>query len=345
MLCEPDDSSLNSSLYSNMKPTLILSAFLIACGTTPAFSEDPVSILPFAPVEKDVPVDDDVADEELAEEGAEGEVPEVIECFSEDPVSIMPFAPVEKDFPVDDEVTDEEVADEETTDEEGDEEEVPEVIEDPAPDNWFPGGWDTYRVKRGNDPNVIFYTLGGIDDDPVLNPYDEAIEIDPVIYQSGIPAAPKQSRKEKKAALAVDIADGCAVTFEELDTNDNGSLDADEFSVRRPGASKSNAKAFRRADKNRNGLLSLAEFKNKGSVPLVMPASLDVFEAYDARLSFNTLDFDGNGFLTFGEFTAVLRPSGPGVLEAIFAEADRNGDGKISFAEYTHRQVRPAGVE
>jgi Ca2+-binding EF-hand superfamily protein len=57
------------------------------------------------------------------------------------------------------------------------------------------------------------------------------------------------------------------------------------------------------------------------------------------------LDFDGNGFLTFGEFTAVLRPSGPGVLEAIFAEADRNGDGKISFAEYTHRQVRPAGVE
>jgi len=339
MLCEPDDSSLNSSLYSNMKPTLILSAFLIACGTTPAFSEDPVSIMPFAPVEKDVPVDDEVADEELAEEGAEGEVPEVIECFSEAPVSIMPFVPVEKDFPVDDEVTDEEVA------EEGDEEEVPEIIEDPAPDNWFPGGWDPDWLKRGDDPNVIFYTTGGADEESEPDPEDPDFEIDPVIYQSGIPAAPKQSRKEKKAALAVDIADGCAVTFEELDINDNGSLDADEFSVRRPGASKSNAKAFRRADKNRNGLLSLAEFKNKGSVPLVMPASLDVFEAYDARLSFNTLDFDGNGFLTFGEFTAVLRPSGPGVLEAIFAEADRNGDGKISFAEYTHRQVRPAGVE
>jgi hypothetical protein len=33
------------------------------------------------------------------------------------------------------------------------------------------------------------------------------------------------------------------------------------------------------------------------------------------------------------------------VLEAIFAEADRNGDGKISFAEYTHRRIRPAGVD
>lgn len=288
-----------------MKPTLFLTAFLLACGTSPAFSQDSVFILPFVPVEKDVP-----ADEETTEE----------------------------------EVTDEESTDEEGA-EEGDEGDVPEIIEDPAPGDWFPGGWDPDWVKRGDDPNVIFYTLGDVDDDPVLYPYDEVIEIDPVIYQSGVPAAPKQSRKEKKAALAADIADGCAVTFEDLDTDDSGSLDTTEFSVRRPGAAKANAKAFRRADKNRNGLLSLAEFTNKGSVPLVMPASLDVLEANDARLSFNALDFDGNGFLTFGEFTAVLRPSGPGVLEAIFAEADRNGDGKISFAEYTHRQVRPAGVE
>jgi Ca2+-binding EF-hand superfamily protein len=283
-----------------MKPTLFLSAFLIACGTSPAFSQESVSILPFAPVEKDVPADEEVIDEEM---------------------------------------TDEEVV------EEGDEGDVPEVIEDPAPDDWFPGGWNPDWVKRGDDPNVIFYTMDGVDDGPVLYPYDEVIEIDPVIYQSGIPAGPKQSRKEKKAALAADIAGGCAVTFADLDTDNSGSLDAGEFSVRRPGAAKSNAKAFRRADKNRNGLLSVAEFTNKGSAPLVMPASLDVLEANDARLSFNALDFDGNGFLTFGEFTAVLRPSGPGVLEAIFAEADRNGDGKISFAEYTHRQVRPAGVE
>ncbi len=278
-----------------MKPTLFLSAFLIACGTSPAFSQESVSILSFAPVEKDVPADEEVIDEEVVEEGDEGEVPD--------------------------------------------------IIEDPAPDDWFPGGWDPGWVKRGDGSEVIYYTTGGGEEDPEPDPEDPGFEIDPVIYQSGIPAAPKQSRKEKKAALAADIADGCAVTFEELDTDASGSLNADEFSVHRPGAAKSNAKAFRRADKNRNGLLSVAEFKNKGSVPLVMPASLDVFEAYDARLSFNALDFDGNGFLTFGEFTAVLRPSGPGVLEAIFAEADRNGDGKISFAEYTHRQVRPAGVE
>jgi Ca2+-binding EF-hand superfamily protein len=280
-----------------MKPTLFLSAFLIACGTSPSFSQESVFILPFVPVEKEIPADDEAGEDEATDE------------------------------------------------EEGDQDDVPELIEDPGPDDWFPGGWNPDWVKRGDDSNVIFYTMGGVDDDPVLYPYDEVIEIDPVIYQTGVPAAPKQSRKAKKAALAADIANGCAVTFGKLDADDSGSLDAYEFSVRRPGAAKANAKAFRRADKNRNGLLSLAEFKNKGSVPLVMPASLDVFEAYDARLSFNALDFDGNGFLTFGEFTAVLRPSGPGVLEAIFAEADRNGDGKISFAEYTHRQVRPAGVE
>jgi Ca2+-binding EF-hand superfamily protein len=257
---------------------------------------------------------------------------------AQDPVSVLPAAPSAEEG-------------KETLPEEGDagdseeEEEVPGIIEDPAPGDWFPGGWDPGWVKRGDGPDVIFHTLGGVDDDPVLYPYDPAIEIDPVIYQTGLPAAPKRSRKEKKEALAADLADGCAVTFGFLDANDDGSLEPAEFSIRRPGGAKSNATAFRRADKNRNGLLSLAEFCGKGSSPLVMPASLNVLEANQARLSFNALDFDGNGFLTFGEFTAVLRPSGPGVLEAIFAEADRNGDGKISFAEYTHRQVRPAGVE
>lgn len=288
-----------------MKPTLFLSAFLIACGTSPALSQESVFILPFAPVEKDVPADGEVTDEAA---------------------------------------TDEESTDEEGV-EEGDEGDVPDVIEDPAPDDWFPGGWDPDWVKRGDDPNVIFYTMDGGDDDPVLYPYDEVIEIDPVIYQSGIPAAPKQSRKDKQQALQADIVDGCVVTYGAWDRDGNGALDLTEFAARWSGPAKSSKRAFKRIDKNRDGRITASEFTLKGSMPLVMPASLDVFEAYDARLSFNALDFDGNGFLTFGEFTAVLRPSGPGVLEAIFAEADRNGDGKISFAEYTHRQVRPAGVE
>lgn len=283
-----------------MKPTLFLSAFLIACGPPPAFSQDPVFILPFVPVEKDVPPDEVVTDEET---------------------------------------TDEEVV------EEGDEGDVPEIIEDPAPDDWFSGGWDPDWVKRGDQPDVIHYTTGGVDDDPVLDPYDEAIEIDPVIFQTGIPAAPKQSRKEKQQALQADIVDGCVVTYGAWDRDGNGALDLTEFAARWSGPAKSSKRAFKRIDKNRDGRITASEFTLKGSVPLVMPASLDVLEANDARLSFNALDFDGNGFLTFGEFTAVLRPSGPGVLEAIFAEADRNGDGKISFAEYTHRQVRPAGVE
>jgi Ca2+-binding EF-hand superfamily protein len=284
-----------------MKPTLLLSTFLIAFGTCPAISQDSVSILPLVPVDKEVPSDDEM--------------------------------------PADDEETGDQ--DEAEDDDAG---EVPDVIEDPAPDDWFPGGWDPNWLKR-DGPGVIYHTAGGIDDDPVLYPEDPAFELDPVIFQTGVPAPPKQSRKEKMAALAADIEDGCAVAFEALDADDNGSLDPAEFAARRPGAAATKAKAFRRADKNRDGGLSVAEFSRKGSVPLVMPASLGVLEAHEVRLSFNTLDFDGNGFLTFGEFTAVLRPSGPGVLEAIFAEADRNGDGKVSFAEYTHRPVFPAGVE
>jgi Ca2+-binding EF-hand superfamily protein len=260
---------------------------------------------------------------------------------------ILPFVPVEseeKEAPVDEEISEEEVPAEETGEETAEEEVVPEIIEDPAPVDWFPGGWNPDWVRRDGGPD-IYYTMGGVEEDPELHPYDPLPDVDPVIYQTGIPAGPKLSRKEKKAALAADIAEGCEVTFDGLDGDADGSLTPEEFSLRRPGSAKGKLKAFRRADRDRSGLLSVAEFCAKGDVPLVMPAPLNVLEAADARATFNTLDFDGNGFLTFGEFTAVLRPSGPGVLEAIFAEADRNGDGKISFAEYTHRQVRPAGVE
>ena len=278
-----------------MKPTLLLSVFLIAAG---ARADESPLVLPFVP-----------------EESAEKEVS-----------------------------TEEESSDEEIVDESTDEEVVPEIIEDPAPDSWFPGGWDPDWVRRDGGPE-IYYTMGGVEEDPELHPYDPLPDVDPVIYQTGVPAGPKLSRKEKKAALAADIAEGCEVTFAGLDGDDNGGLSPEEFALRRPGTAKGKARAFRRADRDRSGLLSVAEFCAKRGVPLVMPAPLNVLEAADARATFNTLDFDGNGFLTFGEFTAVLRPSGPGVLEAIFAEADRNGDGKISFAEYTHRQIRPAGVE
>jgi Ca2+-binding EF-hand superfamily protein len=283
-----------------MKPTVLLSALLIATGVQ---AEESPFILPFVPVESE-----------------------------------------EKEAPVDEEISEEEVPAEDVGEETTEEEVVPEIIEDPAPVDWFPGGWNPDWVRRDGGPD-IYYTMGGVEEDPELHPYDPLPDVDPVIYQTGIPAGPKLSRKEKKAALAADIAEGCEVTFDGLDGDADGSLTPEEFSLRRPGSAKGKLKAFRRADRDRSGLLSVAEFCAKGDVPLVVPAPLNVLEAADARATFNTLDFDGNGFLTFGEFTAVLRPSGPGVLEAIFAEADRNGDGKISFAEYTHRQVRPAGVE
>jgi len=166
-----------------------------------------------------------------------------------------------------------------------------------------------------------------------------------VIYQTGVPAVSKVSPKEKRANRSADIEDGCIVTYSAWDEDGNGALDLEEFSAHWPGPAKSNARAFKRVDKDGNRLITADEFALKNSSPPVMPKSMGILEAAGYRSAFNALDFDGNGFLTFGEFTAVLRPSGPGILEAIFAEADRNGDGKISFAEYTHRPVNVAGVE
>lgn len=202
--------------------------------------------------------------------------------------------------------------------------------DDEGPDDWFPGD--------PGDGDVI-YTMGG-GDGP-----DGDGDIDPVIYQSGVPAPPKVSAKEKRAHLQADLVDGCIVTYSAWDEDGNGALDPEEFSAHWPGPTKSNARAFKRIDKNHNGLITADEFSLKKSSPPVLPKSMGILEAAEYRSTFNSLDFDGNGFLTFGEFTAVLRPTGPGILEAIFAEADRNGDGKISFAEYTHRPVNVAGVE
>ena len=202
--------------------------------------------------------------------------------------------------------------------------------DDEGPDDWFPGD--------PGDPDVI-YTMGGDEGDGCNG------DIDPVIYQSGVPVPPKVAPKEKRANLQAGLVDGCIVTYSAWDEDGNGALDLEEFSAHWPGPAKANARAFKRIDKDRSGLITADEFSLKKSSQPVLPKSMGILEAAEYRSTFNSLDFDGNGFLTFGEFAAVLRPSGPGILEAIFAEADRNGDGKISFAEYTHRPVNVAGVE
>jgi Ca2+-binding EF-hand superfamily protein len=240
-----------------------------------------------------------------------------------EPASTKPLIlPYDDEMAVDEEVTEDEPSEDEEvdeTDEEGGD-----------PEDWFPG--------KPEMPDVI-YTLGG-DDGPAG---DEGI--DPVIYQTGVPVGPKLSPKEKRANLQADLVEGCIVTYSAWDGDGNGALDPAEFSAHWPGPARSHARAFKSIDKNRDGLITAGEFSLKKQAPTVLPKAMGILEAAEYRATFNALDFDGNGFLTFGEFTAVLRPTGPGILEAIFAEADRNGDGKISFAEYTHRPVNVAGVE
>ena len=56
------------------------------------------------------------------------------------------------------------------------------------------------------------------------------------------------------------------------------------------------------------------------------------------RRTFNELDRDGNGYISKEEFKGVMRKQGlplkKSQLNAIMAEADKNGDGKIDYDEF-----------
>lgn len=235
-----------------------------------------------------------------------------------------------------DEVDSLEETEEEFVPEEEGNEDGADIIEDGKLDLWYPGGWNLDWIRRGGGPE-IYHTMAFDGESPQVP--------DPVVYLTVLPSPPKLSLREKRAAFEADVAVGCEMSFIGLDRDLNAGLDLEEFSTRRPGLKNAHPVAFRRIDRDGNGLLSLAEFCNKGFAPFVLPAKLNLLEVAEARAGFDALNWDGNGFLTFGEFISVLKPSGPGVLEALFSEVDLNGDGKISFAEYTHRLIRPAGTE
>ncbi len=166
------------------------------------------------------------------------------------------------------------------------------------------------------------------------------------------------SNRDDKLTLAEFAADWptsegkqrAAEVFESLDRNQDGQVVFDEYSV------KPKLAAHKLFDFDLNGQLSLEEFSvgemNYGPASHVKKVfsamdrdddgSLSV-EEYAARTDeawFIKLDVDGNGIMSFSEYSvrnALLVSNG--TVQEVFAAMDRDGDGTLSVEEFSNKPV------
>jgi len=140
------------------------------------------------------------------------------------------------------------------------------------------------------------------------------------------------------ARLALEHPNAPKAIFDGLDTNHDGLVDADEFMHQlrqddRPPLDQQ----FKDADTNADGSLSLAEFS-------AMPNMMELAKSNPngPQQVFDKLDTNTNGLLSLDEFLAQPpcpeRPLPPDP----FAAADKDGNGYLSFAEFS---AIPAMVE
>jgi hypothetical protein len=92
------------------------------------------------------------------------------------------------------------------------------------------------------------------------------------------------------------------------------------------------AEVFARLDSDRDGQLSLEEFRAGLQRPYGSDRPGVVYQRLPAR--FRALDLDGTSYLEPAEFAVLVGHwRGPGP-EPEFATADRDGDGRIDFREF-----------
>lgn len=136
------------------------------------------------------------------------------------------------------------------------------------------------------------------------------------------------NEKEKKALQEV---------FQAIDANGDGKLSKEELlngcsKVFGESMSKEQVDAiFEKVDVDGSGTIDYHEF-------LVATANEDaVFSVKNLKEAFNYMDKYGSGEITLKEIKEVLGQSQDipdDVWEQIIAEADKNGDGVISFDEF-----------
>jgi len=196
-------------------------------------------------------------------------------------------------------------------------------------DPWVSGGTAPIAPLPGSDTNL-----------KAFNEYRK-------VWRAAIRAAGLISRThEDKSKLGSapnvsDLTDGAReelrAAFNVYDRDGNGSIDLNELRLvmREMGAKEADAEtAMAAADTARNGVISFDEF-------CVVCGPLYSSSEHALRSAFALFDTDGNGTIDRAELGGMLsklgligQESNKQTVERMFAAADTNGDGEISFDEF-----------
>jgi calcium-dependent protein kinase len=119
--------------------------------------------------------------------------------------------------------------------------------------------------------------------------------------------------------------------FKKFDTNGDGRLSAEEIAnmMKAIGANPADAKELmNQVDENNDGVISQDEFRVLHAQGKLSSSPDDV------KRGFDMFDIDGDGFVTHDEIAKICRDLSPAVVKSLIADVDKNGDGKVSFAEW-----------
>jgi len=119
--------------------------------------------------------------------------------------------------------------------------------------------------------------------------------------------------------------------FKQFDVNGDGQLSADEitqmmkFIGRNPAEAK---ELMNEIDENGDGVISKEEFKTMHAIGKLSTSQDDIKKGFDL------FDQDGDGFVTHEEIEKICRGLSPETAKQLIADVDKNGDGRVSFAEW-----------
>ena len=142
--------------------------------------------------------------------------------------------------------------------------------------------------------------------------------------QEPSPEAPTSSRRKPPSPDLI---------FKKLDTNRDGFLSLDEFKastfgMQNPALAEEN---YQKMDVKADGKVTLEEFKT-------------FRPAWNPEEMFKKLDTNADGFLSFDEFKdSPMAQGNPAKAEIIYKKLDANSDGKVTLEEFKAFRPRTRG--